>query len=303
MKRVSNSELKAFKECRRRWYLTYVRRLKLRREDPTGAASIGTRVHAVLAAYYEQVAQGRDLLALGLHDHLVGLDLADFPDDADDIRKEADLSRAICEGYFEWLEETGADEGLVIVAPEQKLEAEILPGVMLQGKIDIRVQRETDGARMVLDHKTVQEFTTPTRVLHLDEQMKTYLLLERLNDPAARTDGAIYNMLRKVKRTARATPPFYDRLEVRHNVHVMRDFYERIVAEITDIVETERLIEKGETWRAYPNPSRDCAWKCPFFGVCGLMDDPTSGAEQMIEALYEVGDPYARYEEIGSSDG
>lgn len=301
MKRVSNSELKVFKECRRKWYLQYVRRLKPRRETNTGPLAIGTRVHAVLEQHYANLSDSINV-ALPLHDHLVNLDLEQFPEDADTIRKEADLSRAILEGYFDWVEETGADEGLRVIAPEQALEAKIhtkdgRPAI-LQGKIDLRVQRDTDDAIMVLDHKTVQEFTTPTRVLHLDEQMKTYLLLERLTSPAARTDGAIYNMLRKSKRTASAKPPFYQRVEIRHNVNVMRDFYLRIVAEIGDLLDAEqRVTQSGAVDEMYPNPTRDCAWKCPFFGVCGLMDDPSAKAEQMIEALYEEGDPNERYKQ------
>ena len=49
---------------------------------------------------------------------------------------------------------------------------------------------------------------------------------------------------------------------------------------------------------AYPTPSRDCTWKCDFYAVCPLVDRPQDGGgEGMIEALYEVGDPYARYDE------
>lgn len=292
-RRISNSEIKTFKECKRRWYLTYVRRLKLRREDPTGARSIGTRVHACLEHHYspEGITRGRDTLSL--HDDMVAQDIADFPEDAEKITKEGDLSRAMVEGYLDWVEETGADEGLTVVAPEAKLEYP-LAGAILQGKIDIRVKREIDGAHMVLDHKTVQEFTTPTRVLHLDEQMKTYLLLERLNNPDAQTDGAIYNMLRKVKRSAAAKPPFYARHEVKFNIHVMRDFYDRIVQEITDILEAEQVVRKNPA-AAYPNPTRDCAWKCDYFGICGLMDDSTTNADALIETIYEAGDPYDRY--------
>jgi RecB family exonuclease len=301
-RRISNSEIQAWKDCRRKWYLAYVRRLRLRREDPTGARSIGNRIHAILAWYYDPEQKHKDVeqtVALQLHDELLNEDLTTFPEDADKIRKEGELTRIILEGYFEWLEETGADEGLTVIAPEQKLEAELpLSGKpILQGKIDVRIKREVDDSVMVIDHKTVQEFTTPTKILKIEEQMKTYLLLERLNNPDARTDGAIYNMLRKVKRGASAKPPFYQRVEVRHNVHVMREFYERILTEVSDIIRTEEAINRGETWHAYPRPSRDCGWKCDFAGVCPLMDDPSTNVEGLIEALYESGDPYARYQD------
>jgi hypothetical protein len=45
---------------------------------------------------------------------------------------------------------------------------------------------------------------------------------------------------------------------------------------------------------AYPRPSADCTWKCPFFSVCPMFDDG-SAVEQAIDELYEVSDPYAYY--------
>jgi hypothetical protein len=240
------------------------------------------------------------LSGLDLHDALVAQDLANFPEDEATIRKEADLSRAMIEGYFEWLAETGADEGLHVISAEKKLEAEVA-GVILQGKLDVRAQRDTDGAIVVVDHKTCQDFSI-AHGLARDEQIKTYLLLERLCRDEYPVDGAIYNMLRKVKRTASAKPPFYDRAEIRHNEHVLRDFYFRVVAEISDIVAAERELDTypiSGQHKMYPNPTKDCKWECPFVGVCALMDDPTARAEQMIEALYEEGDPYQRYQDAG----
>lgn len=296
MRRISNSEIQVWKQCRRKWYLTFRRRLRPRREEPVGAAALGTRVHGVLASYYG--IQG-NRSPLEWHDQWVARDLADFPEIEDRIRKEADLSRAMLEGYFEWVEETGADEGLTVIGAERQLEYAFEDlGVILQGKLDLRVQREEDGAHMVLDHKTVQNFAQPARVLPMDEQSRTYLLLERLNDKAARTDGVIFNMLRKVKRTATAKPPFYDRFEVRVNDHVLSDFLDRIVREMYDIMAAYDTPDALARAKFYPSPTRDCTWKCPFIGVCSLMDDPSTGyGESLIEVLYEEADPYERYNE------
>jgi len=297
---ISNSELSTFKECRRRWYLQYVRCLVKRREEPTGPARLGTRIHGCLANFYEGGALAfispEDVLAE--HEGWIQRDLEDFPEREDDILKEAELSRIMLEGYFPWLEEEGADEGLSVSGVERPLEYEILPGVILQGKLDVRVVREVDGARMVLDHKTVQNFTDPMRLLPLDEQVKTYLLLERLTAlregrAEERIDGAIWNMLRKVKRTATAKPPFYMRHEVFVNDHVLRDFYFRIVQEIQELLRAEKEIAEGAY--PYPRPCRDCSWKCPFFGVCPILDDSTKDAEGLIKMVFEVGDPYKRY--------
>ena len=300
---ISNSEISCFKECRRRWYLQYVRCLVKKREDPTGPARLGTRIHDSLWYYYDPCrlpcpsAQPDPEEILARHDAWIARDLEEFPEREADILKEAELSRLMLEGYFEWLQDEGADEGLIVVGAEKALEYEILPGVILQCKLDVRVEREVDGARMVLDHKTVQNFTDPMRLLPLDEQARTYLLIERLigvrDGNGERIDGAIWNMLRKVKRTATAKPPFYMRHEVHVNDAILRDFYDRIVQEIQELLRAEREIAEGAY--PYPRPCRDCSWKCPFFGVCPVLDDSTKDAEGMIKILFEPGDPYKRY--------
>jgi hypothetical protein len=296
MRYVSNSELQTFKECRRRWYLQYVRKLVRIREDPIGPAHLGTRVHEALALYYQHLNVATPESIINFHDQLVTADLNRFPDREQEISKEAELSRIMLEGYFPWLEESGADEGLEVVGAEQELQFEILPGIVLQGKIDIRVRRVVDGARKVLDHKTVMNFVEPIAYLPLDEQHRTYLLLEKLLDiDEARIDGVIWNMLRKVKRSATAKPPFYDRTEISVNDFVLRDFYDRVCAELLELVALEDRILNGDLSSVFPHATRDCRWKCPFFGVCPTMDDESKDSEGLIKILFEVGDPYERY--------
>ena len=67
--RLSNSELQTFKDCRRRWWLNYYRRLQPKQKDMTGALALGTRIHAALDAHY---AQGTPLLQA--HSELVEKD-------------------------------------------------------------------------------------------------------------------------------------------------------------------------------------------------------------------------------------
>ena len=305
MDSVSNSEIKCFKRCRRKWWLTYYRQLQPMSTagDAIGPRGIGNRVHACLAAFYEPGSLDV-AVAMSVHEALVKDDLARLEASGGDLAKytkEADLSCAMLAGYFEWLEDEGVDEGLTVAGVETELQAELpitlARSVTIRGKLDKRVVRDRDGARLFLDHKTVQEFTTPSRVLHLDEQFLMYELLETLNGIAEddRCDGGLYNMLRKVKRTAGAKPPFYMRLEIRHNIHELRAFYDRLRAELLDMYELREQLDAGRTEAAYPNPTRDCSWDCDFFAVCGLLNDPSSDAEFVIGNAYRVGDPYARY--------
>ena len=57
--RISNSEIQTFKDCRRRWWFTYYRRLQPRERNFTGALALGSRIHEALDQYY---ATGKPLL-------------------------------------------------------------------------------------------------------------------------------------------------------------------------------------------------------------------------------------------------
>jgi hypothetical protein len=171
--------------------------------------------------------------------------------------------------------------------------------VELQGKLDMRVRRKADGVRMFRDFKTVggslSEFAN---MAHMNEQVMTYMLLESTKtDEKERSEGGIFTLLKKVRRTAAAKPPFYDQVEIRHNIFTLRSFWNRIHGTITDLMRVRQALDAGEShaFNAYPKPSRDCKWKCQFFAICPMFDDG-SAAEQALSEMYEETDPYAYYE-------
>lgn len=307
MKKKSNSELQCFDDCRRKWYLQYYRRLAKRREAATGPRAIGNRVHTCLELHYSP-DRDRDLLAL--HDALVQEDLARFPDEASDIAKEGELSRAMLEGYVEWIAEEAADEGLSIVSSEEAVEVELdLPSgrpLTLMAKLDVLVE-DHEGRTVFMDHKTVQDFSVARR-LHQNRQMLTYCMIQYLRRAAGEdvlpAGGGLYNMLRKVKRTSRAKPPFFMRLAVQHNVDELRSMYLRVVGELEAILDVEQALDDGADHRlvCWPNPSRDCSWKCDFASVCRGFDDG-SDVESTLADLYHENDPYKRYSETHSPEG
>jgi hypothetical protein len=296
--RLSNSELQVFKDCRRKWWLQYYRRLQPKSKDMTGALALGSRIHAALDDHY---ANGTPLL--NAHSKLVETDrqilLADFRD-TQDLDNEADLGRIMLEGYEEWVQENGIDAELEMISTEEKIIAPLFNGaVELQGKLDMRVRRKGDGARMFRDFKTVGgSLSDFANLAPMNEQILTYMLLESTKvDEKERSDGGIFTMIKKVKRTASARPPFYDQIEVRHNIFTLRSFWDRIHGTIADLMRVRTALDEGEKHQyvAYPKPSRDCKWKCQFFTICTLIDDGSS-SEQAISEMYEVADPYAYYE-------
>ena len=297
--RISNSEIQTFKDCRRRWWLTYYRRLKPKMQNFTGALALGSRIHEALDQYYSS-GMGRDLLEI--HAELVKADmklLTDEGRDSTELETEAELGRVMLEGYLEWIELEGIDAELEMISTEEVIERPMLDGrVTLQGKIDMRVRRKIDGARMLRDFKTVGgSFAEFGSIAHMNEQVLTYMLLEEAqNQDGERSDGAIFTMLRKVKRGAYAKPPFYDQIEVRHNKFALRSFYQRLEGTLEDMMRVRDGLDEGVSHLklAYPKPSRECKWKCQFFAICPLIDDG-SAAEAAISDAFESSDPYGYY--------
>lgn len=309
-RRFSNSELATFRRCRRKWYFSAFRHLGLKREQAHGAARLGTRVHDALEVYYDH-----DLpMALAKLEADMERDLLLNPDQDKDIRKDVELAVRMVEGYAQWVEEEGEDADYEVLGTEVAVSVELkdprVPdNVLLIGKLDQQVRKISTDQLLFLDHKTVQDFSR-VRLLHLDTQIKHYMLLERLLHARglvdqARTGGALYNMLRKVKRTASAKPPFYMREIVLHTDDELRVYYEQVVREILEILQVERELLAGANHRhvCYPNPTRDCGWDCDFFVVCGMVDNPLDDDEGLIATLYETGDYLARYSDKSPSDG
>ena len=295
---LSNSEIQTFKDCRRKWWLSYYRRLKPKQVKFTGPLALGSRVHEALDQYYST-----DIPLLEAYSNLIDADreaIALDGRDPSELDSEGDLGRIMLEGYLQWVDEEGIDSELEMISTEEVLNMPMFNGeVELQGKIDMRVRRKADGVRMFRDFKTVGgSFDQFYSTAHMNEQILTYMLLEQHKNGGTdeRSEGGIFTLLKKVKRTANAKPPFYDQFEVRHNIFSMRSFWQRLHGTVADLMRVKTALDNGTAHQevAYPTPSRDCTWKCPFFSVCPLIDDG-SAAENAISEMFAESDPYAYY--------
>jgi PD-(D/E)XK nuclease superfamily len=303
---ITNSEIQTFKDCKRKWWLGHYRALKPKSKSLVGPLALGVRIHNALEAYYttgenpvdvyEQLQRVDNALFLETND-------AAFEDKVKKFNSEAELGRIMLEGYMDWLSEENADANIEVIGAEKKLSIRLTdfdPRVELMGKTDLKVKRASSGNHAILDHKSAQSFTSYYETSHMSEQLMLYVLLEKADkengDP--KVDGGIYNLLKKVKRSGTAKPPFYERMDVRFNDKTLESFWIRTLGTVRDIMELRDRLDAGEDHRfyAYPSPTRDCTWKCPFFQVCPMFDDGSS-AEAMIENFFEQVDPNARYEQ------
>jgi hypothetical protein len=308
---ISNSEIQTFKKCRRRWWLETYRGLKPKEQEHTGPLKLGTRIHDALEQYYVTGQHPVDAYARLQRDdnqRFLQSDQSSNPDAIKKFNSESELGRIMVEGYVEWQDEENRDSEIEVVAAEKKLSyrlPEIASGrVELIGKIDLQIRRRSDGSRATLDHKSAVSFNPYYEFAHMSEQLMTYTVLELLNPDGDNTpvDGGVYNLLKKVKRTATAKPPFYDRIDVRFNKKTLSAFWTRTQGTVNDIMGVRDALDNGRSHLlvAYPTPKMDwnCS-KCPFFTVCPMIDDG-SYAEEYIKDFFEQVDPNARY---GAEDG
>ncbi len=309
VRKFSNSEIQTFKRCRRKWWLGWYRGLAPKQIVPVGVMASGSRIHKALESVYATGGPYHDRALESLSKAIESdrtFVKTYLPDD-DEIRRQfedsADLERIMLSGYIDWLEETGADSEFEVIAPETYVEMHVgntFPNrdVSLIGKLDVLVRRVSDGRTLFIDHKNVGSFSRSSGTLHINEQMLHYILIINSTSDHVVT-GAIYNMLRRVKRTERAKPPFYQRIEITHNPKTVESFKTRLRGTIEDILTVETILKDINSDSihsvVYPTPSTNCTWDCPFFSVCPMFDDG-SRVEEMIDANFEVIDPLAYYE-------
>ena len=302
---ISNSEIQTFKDCRRKWWLTYYRGLKPKEENLNGPLPLGTRVHNALEAHYvtgvDIVEAYVALLEIDKAKFLVSDDRLD-PVKTKAFNSDAELGRIMVEGYVQWVEETNADAKFDVIGAEKKLShvLETDPRVEIVGKVDLRIRRRSDGSRAVLDHKTTKSIDDYYKHSHASEQLMTYTMLERLDpDDDSKVDGGVYSLLKKVKRTATAKPPFYDRIDVRFNKKQLASHWIRLQGTVGDMMRVRDALDEGADHRmvAYPRPRMDWGCTktgCPFADICTWFDDG-SGAEEYLADHFRQTDPNERY--------
>lgn len=303
---ISNSEIQKFKQDRRQWFLGNYLGLAKNEKSEVGPLPLGTRIHDSLEQYYLSGVNPVDVynrLQRVDNQRFLATSEANFEEYVKKFNDESELGRIMLEGYMDWMDEENPDAGLEVIGAEKKLSyvlADFNPRVELIGKVDLQVRRLEDGSRATLDHKSALNFTDYHKFAHQSEQLMMYTMLERLHPESdgTRVDGGIYNLLKKVKRSSRAKPPFYERLDVRFNKKTMDAFWIRTLGTIRDIMATRDALDGGANhlYVCYPTPTMD--WKTgssPFFPVYTMLDDG-SNAEAYLEEHFHQHNPNARYE-------
>ena len=304
---TSYSDLQRFANCRRSWHLGTYLGLRRKEEPMHGPLPFGGRIHKALELWRNGVfaSPAAAYAALVAQDIEIAKENGLFTEHLD---KEAKLGQVMLEGYVEWLDETGEDarfETLSIETPlSEILQVPTLDGevveVLLRGKLDRRLRRKTDNAVLVSDYKTTSSLSPDSiGMFARSVQARLYLLLERQQAPKEQWSAGFHiAILRKVLRTKASKPPYYASLEIAVSTANLRAAEQNISAVVTEMQQVRTALDHGgkpEHWAPF-HISWQCK-TCPFKLPCEQMQDGNwSGARDMLIDLYEVGDPFARYQ-------
>jgi hypothetical protein len=315
--------------CRRTWFLQYYLGFLPAHEVPVGTRQLGTRVHTALEAHYGYQIDPIAVLAV-----IYRVAIGAAPEYEQELRKEHELAVIMVTGYLEWVQEEAKDANLQVVAVEADVKVPLpgLRGVLLRARMDQVVRDTMTGFLWWLDHKTADGFDSH-QLLELNGQFKFYSLVQLLAagipidgsmpPPGAPVVlGGKINTLRRVKRTEKSKPPYYDRDDIRYNPEVLLSTLAKTQRICGQIVEARRVLDQlyfgypqvngghpptiemiNEVQRSelFPNQMpRDCSWSCPFSsGLCIAMDDGSDWAGMLASGRYVQGDPYGYYEKGG----
>jgi hypothetical protein len=268
---IRQSEIKQWKQCRRRTDLQYGQNLVPKRPDTyiPSKADLGSVVHLALEYYYREGASPANIV------RLVRAEQArKFPEQADAWADTYALAEIMVSGYLEWLAEEGEDAGFTVTDVERRVEVPFGnyhgEEVVVVGHVDLEGV-DSFGRPVLIDHKTVQAIEDRSNG-PVDDQRLTYAVLRMLED-GTQYGALIHNQLRRVKRTARSNPPFYARTEVQFNIDHLRKHHGHMRQIVNEIVLARQMDNEARDMYLFPNPTKDCHWSCPFYHVCPMIDD------------------------------
>jgi hypothetical protein len=209
-----------------------------------------------------------------------------------DLEQVYKLAEKIIEGYYQWLEVYGHDFQYENFRAEDKLSMTGPHGSILNGRLDLLADHKDTGDITVLDFKVVQSIEGMVKDLGVSEQGLMYALLAKINHPG-RQVRVVWSMMKRSMRTGAAKPPFYQRHELNVNNDMIRQYYEQLHGQVGEVLRLEAMLNEGHKPHvvAYPTPSGDCSWKCSFYAVCGLMNDPQNDTDYIFDNHFTKYEP------------
>jgi hypothetical protein len=272
--------------------LTYHVSLRRKLRDVRYPLTVGNLVHGALEVFY--LAGGihgdgsEDLAREFLKDKRAD-DLAECAAEHEKvIIKSHKTAEACLDSYLHWLEETGIDNEIEIIGTEDKISLDgILDGCILNGRIDLLARCKVTGDIIVIDFKLVQSISDKIRMLHLDQQAKAYALLA--HHKYGKPVKVYFRIVKINQRSATVKGPQEENYIIHLNPAQLDVYRKQLGGMFHDILEAQDRLNNDADHQevAYPSPSDSCSWKCEFFPVCPMLDDPHSDGLWLLNDAFE----------------
>lgn len=289
MKYITSSELGDWDQCKRKWMLGHY--FGLAPEEPNkGPAYVGNIVHDALDEYYR--GEPHELVMAGVQQRLdAAVEDQDVPE-----AKAVESALAMLEGYFEWLVTDGADQDWEVLGSEEILMTPITEDATALAKLDLRMRSRETGFTGLVDHKTTGDLLELEAGAFFRGQFRHYLYVAG-TQLGERIDGLVVNGIKRSKRTARATPPFYTRFTIRHTRASLVTYAEQLRSKTLEILKATARLDDGMSHHtvAPPSPRPECNRTCQFARVCPLFDDGTAEDVSILDYGFTQSDPLQRY--------
>lgn len=329
---IHPSDIRAYKQCRLRWFYSSPLRLNLERKTPQVALFGGSLAHVGLEALYDSHPMSLER-CLSAYDQWVNqeLDEAKYASNYGWLSDIAVLMRGILTHYFDWALKHDDFHTIASEMPFRLELPHIGKHVYFEGTTDGFVQRK-DKKYWLLEHKTTSRWINPV-VLFLDDQCRAYPWAARVSGRFVGREpiGMIYtflfkalpeipHMLKSGKRLSKdkrikTTAELYEQEITNQNLDA--NDYREFLASLRSqphrffrryYIETaerslqafgQELMNVGEemvnpTTPIYPNRTwHDCTRRCPFELPCMMRSLGFSDAP-ILKALYKKREGYRK---------
>lgn len=178
------------------------------------------------------------------------------------------LGRAMTTNYVDWLGE-GNDVGVKVLAVEHEWEQQV-PGTghSIYGMIDVALYDDLLPGDVIRDNKSVADFSKPPQAV--DFQLRTYAWAW-WRETGVVPRRAEHLMMKRVLGTGNAKRPFFEPYSIPINAHILRAHQAQLVERVQEVAEFRIL--RADNPRLWPNPTKDCSWRCDYQVVCPMVDN------------------------------
>jgi hypothetical protein len=282
MPSVSHSEVDSYLLCRRKHYYGYG--LSLERISTSHSLATGTAGHRILEAFYKAILEKHtwdEALSTAQTEYELIVD-----EGYENVSNRADLHDMLFHeewGYF--ANEYMVRNGWTVLAVEQ--EFSLIYDEETQASypfvVDM-IMRDSDGKYVVIDHKFVYDFYTPSQT-DLQPQIPKYIgALRAMNHEIAY--GA-YNMIRTRKlKTPEPDNMSYFMILKPNTDRVLNTFMEQLGV-AAEIQQLKQLSLEEQNKRAYRTANKMVCQSCSFKEICSteLMGGNT---QLMLKTEYKI---------------